>query len=199
MGQLLHAAWWRDLTLATYCQHRGLRHWCMSRHKAQLHLLQWFIGLSRLLVVAATCAKYAWFCCCCFLFAFTLLVGQQEGHPTCKKLIGGVLHKPLLNSYTFDMPLSNSHQWVLICFTAWYHYVKNIVLFLCEIVEALCVWCIEQVVILWTASSPLPTDVRWPVNSHVTVVSKLTRVRGSVGLFIIYFRSFQHWLHALSA
>jgi len=30
----------------------------------------------------------------CFVVAFsalTLLVGQQEGHPACKKLIGGVL------------------------------------------------------------------------------------------------------------
>jgi len=28
----------------------------------------------------------------CFAFsALTLLVGQQEGHPTCKKLSGGVL------------------------------------------------------------------------------------------------------------
>ena len=29
---------------------------------------------------------------CCFAFsAFTLLVGQQEGHPACKNLSGGVL------------------------------------------------------------------------------------------------------------
>jgi len=32
--------------------------------------------------------------CACLLFAFTaltLLVGQQEGHPACKKLSGGML------------------------------------------------------------------------------------------------------------
>jgi len=28
---------------------------------------------------------------CCHFSALTLLVGQQEGHPACKKLSGGVL------------------------------------------------------------------------------------------------------------
>jgi len=33
------------------------------------------------------------YCCvlCCAFSALTLLVGQQEGHPACKKLSGGVL------------------------------------------------------------------------------------------------------------
>jgi len=38
--------------------------------------------------------KISWFQQICKTFAFsalTLLVGQQEGHPACKKLSGGVL------------------------------------------------------------------------------------------------------------
>ena len=29
-------------------------------------------------------------CCCCAFSALKLLVGQQEGHPACKKQSGGV-------------------------------------------------------------------------------------------------------------
>jgi len=42
--------------------------------------------------IAYGCYYYSVLWCCCLAFsALTLLVGWQEGHPTCKKLSGGVL------------------------------------------------------------------------------------------------------------
>jgi len=47
-------------------------------------------GLCSLLVVSLL--GFIFVCFCCYAFsALTLLVGQQEGHPACKKLSGGVL------------------------------------------------------------------------------------------------------------
>jgi len=40
----------------------------------------------------ADCSQFYYDCCSLIAFsALTLLVGQQEGHPACKKLSGGVM------------------------------------------------------------------------------------------------------------
>ena len=71
--------------------HRYLRHFChcVIRKKWVLNGELSEIGLDK-----AECNKFGLCTYCMISYAFSalmLLVGQQEGHPACKKLTGGVL------------------------------------------------------------------------------------------------------------
>ena len=56
-----------------------------SANIIQHHWLCYFTLLFIYILIRSKCLQ------CCAFSALTLLVGQQEGHPACKKLIGGVL------------------------------------------------------------------------------------------------------------